>query len=93
MNTKRKGSHNEHRSMALLEARGYRCTRSAASLGAWDIVGIGIDHVVLVQVKTGRMPSRAEYARLVAFRVPDNCVKMLHIWWPREQTPEEVEII
>jgi len=36
MNGKRKGTRNEHRSMALLERAGYRCTRSAASLGEWD---------------------------------------------------------
>ena len=33
MNTKAKGNRNEHRSIALLEAAGYRCTRAAASLG------------------------------------------------------------
>ena len=32
MNAKAKGTRNEHRSMAVLEAAGYRCTRSAASL-------------------------------------------------------------
>jgi hypothetical protein len=47
MNSKRKGSRNEHRSIAILEAAGYRCTRSAASLGEWDIVGIGSTDVVL----------------------------------------------
>jgi hypothetical protein len=41
MNAKRKGTRNEHRSIALLESAGYRCSRSAASLGEWDIVGIG----------------------------------------------------
>ena len=34
--------------MALLEAAGYRCTRAAASLGAWDIIGIGSVDLVLV---------------------------------------------
>ena len=38
MNAKRKGNRNEHRSIALLEAAGYRCSRSAASLGEWDII-------------------------------------------------------
>jgi Holliday junction resolvase len=52
MNAKRKGSRNERRSIALLESCGYRCTRSAASLGGWDIIGIGSKDVVLVQVKT-----------------------------------------
>ena len=40
MNRKRKGTKNERRSMTVLEAAGYRCTRSAASLGEWDILGI-----------------------------------------------------
>jgi Holliday junction resolvase-like predicted endonuclease len=53
MNAKDKGRRSEHRSMALLEAAGYRCTRSAGSLGEWDIIGIGRAHVVLCQVKTG----------------------------------------
>jgi hypothetical protein len=39
MNAKRKGSKNERRSGALLEAAGYRCTQSAASLGERGIAG------------------------------------------------------
>ena len=35
------GSKNEHRTMLLLEASGYACnTRAAASLGAFDVIGI-----------------------------------------------------
>jgi hypothetical protein len=60
MNTKRKGARNEHRSMALLEAAGYRCTRSAASLGEWDIVGIGTTDIALVEVRTRDWPSLRE---------------------------------
>lgn len=52
MNAKRKGTRNEHRSIALLETAGYACTRAAASLGAWDIIGVSSADVVLVQVKT-----------------------------------------
>ena len=44
MNAKVKGTRNEHRSIALLEASGYRCTMAAASLGAWDVIGIGSSH-------------------------------------------------
>jgi Holliday junction resolvase len=60
MNAKRKGNRNERRSMALLEAAGYRCSRSAASLGAWDTVAIGPADIVLVQVKTNAWPGREE---------------------------------
>jgi Holliday junction resolvase len=52
MNTAGKGARNERRSMALLEAAGYQCTRAAASLGAWDIIGIGSKR------GTGRAPWR-----------------------------------
>jgi Holliday junction resolvase len=41
MSAKAKGTAREHRSIDVLEAAGYRCTRAAASLGAWDIIGIG----------------------------------------------------
>ena len=88
MNTKAKGSRNEHRSMRLLEADGYRCTRSAASLGAWDIVGVGVRSFVLVQVKTGRLPSPREMAVLRSFSVPRNCRKLVHRWMPRQRVPE-----
>jgi hypothetical protein len=57
MNAKAKGKRNEHRSMALLEAAGYHCTRSAGSLGEWDI--IGPTDVVLCQVRTRDWPSTA----------------------------------
>lgn len=60
MNAKRKGTAREHRSMALLEAAGYQCTRAAASLGAWDIIGIGSTAVVLVQEKSRDWPGSAE---------------------------------
>ena len=48
MSAKSKGTRNEHRSIKILEAAGYECTRAAGSLGAWDIVGIGSTDVVLV---------------------------------------------
>ena len=52
MNAAAKGRRrNEHRSMAVLESAGYRCTRSAASLGAWTSPASSRD-VVLCQVKT-----------------------------------------
>ena len=42
--------------LTVLEAAGYRCTRSAASLGEWDIVAIGSRDVALIQVKTRDWP-------------------------------------
>ena len=56
MRAKRKGTRNEHRTMALLESAGYHCTRSGGSLGVFDVIGIGSSDIVLVQVKTRDWP-------------------------------------
>ena len=63
VNRKAKGTRNERRSMAVLERAGYRCTRSAASLGEWDLIGIGSRDVVLIQVKTRDWPGNELAAR------------------------------
>lgn len=78
MSAKAKGTRNEHRSIRLLESAGYQCTRAAASLGAWDIVGIGSTDVVLVQVKTRDWPGSVEMETLRGFVVPANCRKLVH---------------
>jgi len=72
VNAKQKGNRNEHRSMAILEASGYATTRAAASLGVWDIIGIGATDLVLVQVKTRDWPGAVEMEQLREFRrLPD----------------------
>ena len=43
-----------------LEAAGYACTRAAASLGVFDIVGVSPTNVVLVQCKTRDWPGAVE---------------------------------
>lgn len=88
MNGKAKGTKNEHRTMKLLEKRGFKTSRSAASLGEWDVIGIGPEGFVLVQVKTGRWPGSVEMARLHEFRCPENCLKLIHRWMPRQREPE-----
>ena len=45
-------------------------TRAAASLGAWDIVGIGSTDIVLVQVKTRDWPGSVEMETLKLFAAP-----------------------
>lgn len=93
MNAKRKGNRNEHRSMALLEAAGYRCSRSAASLGEWGIIGVGTADVVLVQVKTRDWPSSDEMTRLCAFPAPANCRKLAYRWRERRRRPDVEELL
>ena len=85
---KRKGSRNEHRSIAILEAAGYRCTRSAGSLGEWDIVAIGSTDVVLCQVKTRDWPGAVEMETLQRFPAPSNSRKLIHRWRDRQRVPD-----
>jgi Holliday junction resolvase len=92
VNAKGKGTRNEHRSMALLEAAGYACTRAAASLGAWDIIGIGSTDIVLCQVKTRDFPGVEEMEGLREFRCPPNCRKLIHRWRDRQLQPDTKEI-
>lgn len=87
MNAKAKGTRNEHRSIRLLEAAGYRCTRAAASLGVWDLIGVGSTDVVLVQVKTRDWPGAAEMETLALFPIPANCRKLVHRWRDRQRQP------
>ncbi|HEY7338425.1 MAG TPA: hypothetical protein VH639_26295 [Bryobacteraceae bacterium] len=92
MNTSAKGSRNERRSIALLEAAGYSCSRAAASLGMWDIVGIGSTDFVAVQVKTRDWPSAAEIETLRLFKAPPNCRKLVHRWRARVRIPDVKEL-
>ena len=92
MNAKRKGTRNEHRSMALLEAAGYATTRAAASLGAWDIIGVGSTDVVLVQVKSNAWPGSVEMEALHGFKTPPNCRKLVHRWRDRQRQPDVREL-
>jgi Holliday junction resolvase len=92
MNAKSKGSRNEHRSIRLLESLGYSCTRAAASLGAWDVIGICAHDTVLVQVKSNRWPEEVEMKDLRAFRCPANCKKLVHRWRDRQRIPDAEEV-
>jgi len=92
MNAKRKGTRNEHRSIQVLEAAGYRCTRSAASLGEWDIIGIGSQDVVLCQVKTRDWPGSVEMETLREFTAPSGCRKLVHRWRHRQRLPDVKEL-
>ncbi len=92
MNTKRKGNRNEHRSMRLLEAAGYSVTRAAASLGVWDIIGIGSTDIVLVQVKTRDWPGSVEMEVLRNFVAAPHCRKLVHRWRDHQRNPDVKEL-
>lgn len=92
MNSKRKGTRNEHRSMRLLEAAGYQCTRAAGSLGMWDVIGVGSSDVALIQVKSRDWPGAVEMEQLRDFRCPSNCRKLVHRWRDRQRLPDVREL-
>jgi Holliday junction resolvase len=92
MNAKRKGARNEHRSIAILEASGYSCTRAAASLGVFDIVAIGSTDIVLLQVKSRDWPGTVEMEAIKMFHAPANCKKLIHRWKHGARKPDVKEV-
>jgi Holliday junction resolvase len=93
MNARQKGTRNEHRSMAVLEAAGYYCIRSSLSAGVFDIVGISANDVVLVQVKTRDWPCSTELEAIQAFVAPPNTRKLLHRYCYRRALPDVKEVV
>jgi hypothetical protein len=92
MNAKAKGSRNERRTIALLSAQGYACTKSGGSLGVFDVIGIGERDIVLCQVKSNCNPARAEMEEIRLFKAPPNCRKQVHVWKDRQRLPDVREI-
>jgi Holliday junction resolvase len=92
VNSKAKGNRNERRTMALLEAAGYQCCRSAASLGAWDVVAVGSTDVVLVQVKSNDWPGSIEMQVLREFVTPPGVRRLVHRWRDRQRLPDVREL-
>jgi len=82
------GRRTEQRSVKLLEADGYVCTRSAGSRGTWDIIGIRSTDVVLVQVKTRRWPKSQELRRLGQFQCPKGVRRIIHRWRAGQMEPD-----
>ena len=93
MNAKAKGNRNERRTIRLLEAAGYSCTRAAASLGVFDVIGISATDFVLVQVKTNDWPGSAEMETIKEFTAPPNARKLVHRWRDRQGTPDVREVL
>ena len=79
--------------MRLLEAEGFLCTRSGASLGVFDIIGISARSVVLVQVKSGRWPSTAEMQAIREVPAPRTARKLVHRWRSGVAEPDVREVL
>jgi hypothetical protein len=78
--------------MNLLEADGYHTTRAAGSLGTWDVIGIGDEDVILLQVKTNRWPRAVEMQMLRQFPTPPNVRKLVHCWRRGRAEPDIREL-
>ena len=63
MNRASKGARNERRSRDLLEATGYAVNRAVASLGDWDLIGVGSTDFVFVHWKTRDWPGSSRWRR------------------------------
>ena len=87
MSAKNKGSRNEHKAMKILEAAGYACCRSAASLGVFDVIAIGPQGVRLVQVKTNRTAPPHEREAIKEFKCHPICSKELWIFYDYQRQP------
>lgn len=88
VNCKAKGTRNERRAKAKLEAAGWFVVRAAGSLGLWDLVALHPDHgVTLIQVKTNRRPVGRELDRLRAF-LCSPWRKEIWTFWDRRRDPD-----
>lgn len=92
MNSRQKGTRNEQRSIAILEAAGYYCVRSHLSQGMFDIVGISTTDVVLVQVSTRDWKNGAQLEALQQFVCPANARKLMHRYRDRVALPDVKEV-
>lgn len=89
----RAGREREYRTMRLLEAIGYACTRAASSKGMWDVIAIRAQDIRLVQVKAGVAgPTRHDREAIREVVVPAMCSK--EIWWWKARAAEPlVEVL
>jgi len=87
INTAAKGRRLEHRTIKLLEAAGYSCTRAAGSKGVWDIIAIGPVSIRLIQVKANNAPGPVEREAMELFEAPSNATKEYWVWVDKVRQP------
>lgn len=76
--------------MAILEALGYQCLRTAGSHGMWDVVAIGRDDIRLIQVKLNCKPTPDELKAIRALLVLPSIRKQL--WFFKSGKKQTVDI-
>ena len=79
-----RGVYLERRARDELVKRGYVVVRSAGSRGPIDLVAVGADEVLFIQVKKKSSSIRAGTEGLESFVCPSNCKKQLWVKEPRK---------
>ncbi len=91
-NAKAKGSRNEYKTIRMLEAAGYICTKAGGSLGIFDVIGISSQDTVCVQVKSSRWPGSIEMESLQMFKKHERCRVLIHRWDDYAREPRVKEL-
>lgn len=92
MNRKEKGNRRERQTRDLLREQKYEVTKAGASLGLFDLVGIGKTDFVLCQVKSNRWPGSQEMEAIRNFECPANCRKVIYRWRDYVSEPDVMEV-
>ena len=92
-NTKAKGSYYEKKSQKWLEAGGFQVSKSAASLGPFDLIAWNDKVILFIQVKFGRWPDPAEREKLDVMPVPPAGHKLVHRWEHGGQQSPAVRLV
>lgn len=87
INTAAKGRRLEHKTIRVLEAAGYDCTRAAASKGTWDIVAMNEDNLRLIQVKANHPPGPKERQSMAGAKAPPLASREFWVWKDNVREP------
>jgi hypothetical protein len=64
----------------------------AGSHGLFDLIGISVTDIVLVQVKSRDWPSCAEREAITAFSAPWPCRKLIYRYRDGQRQPDILEV-
>lgn len=81
------GRAREYRTMNLLEAAGYTPHRTAGSHGVWDVIGVGEQTILLIQVKYNCRPTATEWEAMRLYLAPSNALKLVHVYTRGKREP------
>lgn len=79
-NCKGKGTRLELRTQKYYADLGYLGTKAGGSLGAFDLVLMNSEEILLIQVKSNRPPGPAEREAMRSFPAPPNAKKLIVVW-------------